>query len=253
MQSIEALARSRHPSLLWKKIRPASAPPLDTTDDNDPLLPPRPLPNSYWPTPILLASEYPGDQNDEVAVMKLNALLDVGVRDFYDLTELGELRPYDGRLESIIHERRWEIDRGPQEDADIAAQPTASSPETQDSNTIEPVLVRYRRFPIPDGGLPDPPTLTTILHALSSSRARNRTAVIHCFGGIGRTGTLVGCWLVQGGYVEETPDGVEAGQKALDLLATKWKGVEKSWRAKQTPENARQMTFVRTFKPIQLG
>ncbi|KAG8861683.1 hypothetical protein FRB96_002640 [Tulasnella sp. 330] len=105
MDSVEALKRSRRPSLLWKRIRPTYAPALDTAD-NDPLLPQLPLPNSYWATPML-GSEYPADRSDEITTMKLTALLDVGIRDFYDSTEAEESEPYDVSLRAITTERGW--------------------------------------------------------------------------------------------------------------------------------------------------
>ncbi|KAG8982795.1 hypothetical protein FRB94_007854 [Tulasnella sp. JGI-2019a] len=239
MESIEALHRSRHPSLLWKRIRPTTALPLDTTDDVDPLLPQRPLQNSYWATPILLASEYPADRSDEITTMKLTALLDVGIRDFYDLTEDGELQSYEQILESIVTERGWSYEG-------YGSVGQAESPVAANNATI---IVRHRRFSIQDGGLPDRSTLHGVLQAIQDSASQDRKAVVHCAGGIGRTGTIVGCWLVQSGSVNQA-EGQSAGQEALSVLKRKWRGVEKNWRAPQTPESAQQMAFVRAFTPI---
>ncbi|RZK36594.1 MAG: serine/threonine protein phosphatase, partial [Hymenobacter sp.] len=61
-------------------------------------LPPRPIPNSYWATPALLACEYPGAPTAAAAIPKLDALLAAGIRDFYDLTEENELVPYEPLL-----------------------------------------------------------------------------------------------------------------------------------------------------------
>lgn len=241
MDSIKALQDSRHPSLLWKRIRPDTAVALDRTDDNDPTLPPRPMPNSYWATPILLASEYPGDYDAEVATMKLKALLDVGTRDFYDLTELDELLPYDSVLETILNEKGWELQRS----GEI---PLANS----QSPTSQPIVVRHCRFPIPDRLTPETQTLLDVLSALQDSKDRSRMAVVHCFGGIGRTGTVVGCWLVQAGYVTGS-ESERPGEAALQLLARKWKGVEKKWRAPRTPENRRQVDFVGAFQRLSLA
>ncbi|KAG9032249.1 hypothetical protein FRB95_001645 [Tulasnella sp. JGI-2019a] len=237
MESIEAPYRDRNPSL-WKQIRPTTAPPLDTTDDVDPLLPKRPLPNSYWATPLLLASEYPGDYRKEVAAMKLTALLDVGVRDFYDLTEAWELLPYSQILQGIATERGWRYE---EYGAVGEAEPSGAANEEK--------VVRYGRFSIQDGGLPDRPTLHGVLQAIQDSASRGRKAVVHCFGGIGRTGTIVGCWLVQSRSVQQT-ENHSAGQEALNILKRKWMGVEKNWRAPQTPENAQQMAFVLAFSPV---
>jgi hypothetical protein len=56
----------------------------------------RPLPNSYWATPQLLACEYPWEP--KTSKPKLDALLKAGVRTFVDLTECGELSPYASQL-----------------------------------------------------------------------------------------------------------------------------------------------------------
>src|ERR1700735_3415192 len=56
---------------------------------------PRPIPNSYWPTPLLLACEYPWAPHD---FQKLDALLSAGVLTFIGLTESGEMSPYKPHL-----------------------------------------------------------------------------------------------------------------------------------------------------------
>ncbi|KAG9044398.1 hypothetical protein FS837_008223 [Tulasnella sp. UAMH 9824] len=94
---------------LWTSRRPPSADPLDTTDDDDPDLPPRPLPNSYWATPTLLASERPGDSRENVAIPRLSALLEVGITDFFDLTEEWESLSYFPILERLVSDKRGQI------------------------------------------------------------------------------------------------------------------------------------------------
>jgi atypical dual specificity phosphatase len=59
---------------------------------------PRPIPNSYWATPLLLACEYPWTPHNPQRP-KLDRLLRAGVRTFIDLTESGELIPYTSILE----------------------------------------------------------------------------------------------------------------------------------------------------------
>ena len=59
----------------------------------------RPNANTYWVVPHkLLAGEYPGDEDPGKAREKINRFLEVGVRHFVDLTELGELVPYEAIL-----------------------------------------------------------------------------------------------------------------------------------------------------------
>ena len=57
---------------------------------------PRPNVNTYWVVPRkFLAGEYPGDKDPGKAREKINRFFEVGVRHFVDLTEIGELIPYE--------------------------------------------------------------------------------------------------------------------------------------------------------------
>src|SRR5215212_3719491 len=56
----------------------------------------RPHLNSYWVRPgLLLAGEYPGAFEVAWARRKVRRMLEAGIRVFVDLTEEGELAPYD--------------------------------------------------------------------------------------------------------------------------------------------------------------
>jgi len=173
---------------------------------------PRPIPNSYWATPLLLACEYPGAPTDEAAASKLDALLAAGIRDFYDLTHEGELRPYETQL----RERAARLG-------------------------IAPESLRYRRFPVPDMGLPSVKRLAEIMHALADSAAAGRRAAVHCWGGIGRTGTVVGCHYVQHHGL--------SGEDALARIADEWQHVAKVKYHPVSPQTREQLNFVRNYKP----
>ncbi|WP_345235804.1 protein-tyrosine phosphatase family protein [Hymenobacter saemangeumensis] len=173
---------------------------------------PRPLPNSYWATPTLLACEYPGAKLEADAARRLDALLAAGIRDFYDLTEADELLPYEAQLRARA--------------AHLG---------------IPPEAVRYRRFPIRDVSVPSPKRLEEVLHALDDSADAGRRAAVHCWGGIGRTGTVVGCHLMRRHGL--------SGDEALARIAEEWKGVEKAPRAPRSPETDEQAAFVRSYQP----
>lgn len=170
----------------------------------------RPLPNSYWATPQVVASEYPGDLDPAQARTKLQALLAAGITDFIDLTEEGELDPYAALL------------------AEVAA--------------AQGVVVRYHRLAIPDVGLPTPDTLHHALAVLRQVEEQGNKAVVHCWGGIGRTGTVVGCHLVQHYGL--------SGPAALAHLNQQWQGVAKRHRVPRVPETEAQRQLVATFQPI---
>ncbi|GAA4048011.1 protein-tyrosine phosphatase family protein [Hymenobacter glaciei] len=175
---------------------------------------PRPLPNSYWATPLLLASEYPGARDANEAAHRLDLLLAAGIRDFYDLTEANEgLEPYEDLL------------RARAEHLGLAAE-----------------SVRFRRFPIRNVSVPTPKRLNEVLTALEDSTAAGRRAVVHCWGGIGRTGTVVGCHLRQHFGL--------SGDEALARIAEEWTTVEKNQRAPQSPETDEQAAFISAFEPV---
>lgn len=179
---------------------------------------PRPIPNSYWATPYLVACEFPycpvtsADIARERTKQKLDALLQAGVRTFIDLTEPHELFPYSPHIAS-----RCEM------------------------LGIDAREVEYHNFPIHDRSLPDSVGfMRKILAVLRDNQRRGRISAVHCRGGIGRTGMVVGCWLVESGVAKD-------GADALHLIAEEWKLVEKCKRFPCSPETGPQFEFVRTF------
>ncbi|KAG9223487.1 hypothetical protein PTI98_001962 [Pleurotus ostreatus] len=175
---------------------------------------PRPIPNSYWATPLLLACEYPWTPKVLIPCrQKLDAVLKAGVRTFIDLTECGELSPYADHLS-----RR-------------------AAALGIDTSTLE-----YHRFPIRDRSLPESVDhMYRIFDVLRDNEKRGRISAVHCRGGIGRTGLVVGCWLVQSGVAKDGPE-------ALSIIAREWRTVEKCKRFPHSPETGPQFEFVRDFQ-----
>ena len=58
---------------------------------------------------------------------------------------------------------------------------------------------------IVDMGTTTVPHMTRILDDIDAALADGGTAYVHCWGGIGRTGTVVGCWLVRHGLDRGDP------------------------------------------------
>ena len=132
-------------------------------------------------------------------------MTDAGVSAFIDLTEAGEttrvdtLKPYAQWLQHGIH----------------------------------------RRFPIPDGSVPDSPAVTTvILDTIDEHLAAGRTVYVHCWGGVGRTGVIVGCWLARHG---------RRGEEALERLRQLWRRNPKSLHRPSSPERPEQEEYVRCW------
>lgn len=173
---------------------------------------PRPIPNSYWATPLLLACEYPWTPKNPYKP-KLDALLKAGVRTFIDLTECGELSPYVG----VLSARAARLG-------------------------IDTTTIQYHRFPIRDRSLPESVSyMFRVLDILRDNERRGRISAVHCRGGIGRTGMVVGCWLVESGLAGD-------GEEALDIIAREWRTVEKCTRFPHSPETGPQFEFVRNFQ-----
>lgn len=162
-------------------------------------MPSLPHANAYWAAPGLLAAEYPGAPSPEAAAAKVRAYLDAGVTAFLDLTEAGELEPYAPLL-----------------------------PET----------AAYARHPFPDMAVPTVAEMSAALDRIDSWLAEGRTVCVHCWGGIGRTGTLVACRYVRHG---------DAPEAALDRLAAQWQTVEKRTRYPRSPQTGTQVAFVRAW------
>ena len=175
---------------------------------------PRPHSNCYWLLPgLILAGEYPRTLDEGTSREKLSRILECGVRDFIDLTEDTEpLAPYAAAVAGI--------------------------------GAAIGVEVRHRRWPIPDVSIPPVNVMRSILDDLYRAVAVGRSVYVHCWGGIGRTGTVVGCLLVEAGF---------SPQEALELLAAKWKVVEKSARRRQTPETLEQVRFISAWGETRLA
>ncbi|KAG6916971.1 hypothetical protein DXG01_004399 [Tephrocybe rancida] len=168
----------------------------------------RPIPNSYWATSQLLACEYPWTPKNPNKP-KLDALLRAGVRTFIDLTEAGELMSYA----NVLYVRAALLGIG--------------------TDSIE-----YHRFPIRDRCLPESlEHMYGVLDVLRDNEARGRISAVHCRGGIGRTGMVIGCWLVDSGHAKN-------GEEALKIIAREWRTVEKCTRYPHSPETGSQFEII---------
>ena len=182
--------------------------------DSADVVPSLPIPESYWVVPgLLLAGEYPYSWDEEKGRARLRAFLDAGVLLFVDLTEaresgrLGALEPYADAL------REEAAARG--------------------------VPARVVRHPVRDMGVPADGGLARIVDELEAAVARGEPAYVHCWGGIGRTGTAVAAFLSRHLDLD--------GERALEALAELWQGVPKSSIFPESPQTDEQRRAVRRF------
>jgi hypothetical protein len=166
--------------------------------------PKRPIDESYWVEPgRFLAGEYPGKFTAESTRQRIDALLEAGFNSFIDLTRPNETIPY---IRTLLDEAKiYDID------------------------------VQHHSYPIGDFGLPTPEQMMKILNSLDKALNEGRKVYLHCWGGIGRTGTTVGCYLVRRG---------KTGREALNQLTAWWKTVPKSQIHVHSPETDAQVDFI---------
>lgn len=108
---------------------------------------------------IIYAGEYPGDKDDEIAKRKIARMCHFGIRHFIDLTEEGELFPY---------------------------------------NHLLPKGTTYTRFPIRNCGVPRSiEDVQRLLLRVEELKKLDGYVYLHCRDGVGRTGTIVACCIAQ--------------------------------------------------------
>jgi hypothetical protein len=163
----------------------------------------------------LTAGEFPGARSRPEALAKLRSFRAAGVSAFIDLTEDGEgLRPYAVLLPEV-----W---------PDPATRPL------------------HLRLPLPDLDIPShPERMRAILDTIDTVLAQGHRAYLHCWGGVGRTGTVVGCCLVRHGC---------DGDAALELVQRLFAGTEKGRRTgRLSPESREQRQYVRSWARYDRG
>ena len=92
------------------------------------------------------------------------------------------------------------------------------------------------RYAIRDVYIPTEELMVEILDAIDDDLAGGHNVYVHCWGGVGRTGTVVGCWLIRHGYA--TADDV------LEVISDLRVGDAGIGRTRMSPETLEQIDFV---------
>jgi hypothetical protein len=165
----------------------------------------KPIPESYWVLPgQFLAGGYPTLRLDEFATRRrLTAFLNAGFDTFIDLTCVGERPPYF----SILSEEAGYDGRE----------------------------VRHRRFSFPDFHVPSHEMMVATLDTIDKALAEGSKVYLHCVGGIGRTGTTIGCYLVRHGMKPT---------EALHHLRELYHSASQSLLAPHSPESDEQIKLI---------
>ena len=161
---------------------------------------------TYWVQPgRLMAGPNPASWNDNQTRQRVRRLLDLGVTFFLDLTETGETKSYQLLLDSETMLSKREL--------------------------------VYRQMPIRDMDVPGHDRMTTILDMIDTAINREHVVYVHCMAGLGRTGTVIGCYLVRHGLT---------GEEALDEIVRLRGGRTDS------PQTDEQCYMVRTWAEVTI-
>lgn len=129
-----------------------------------------PIHDAYWVKPgELLAGRYPSIWEEDLP-LKLRQLLQAKVTFYINLTEEGE---YDV---------------------------PAYHPRLQQEAEKVGFVVEHHRVAVKDFGVPTRAQMKYILDLIDQAITAGHTVYVHCYGGVGRTGTVVGCHLVRHGF-----------------------------------------------------
>ena len=167
-----------------------------------------PTSSSYWVVPgLLLCGAYPGAQDPDEHRSRIQALADAGIRMFINLME--------------------------EDETDYAGEPFVPYDDLAREFCPD---VSCDRYPIKDLSVPSRADMAAILAAIDESLAAKRPVYVHCWGGVGRTGTVIGCWLLRHNHANST--------NVLDVLMGLRKQ-DRERRHRMSPETADQQRFVK--------
>lgn len=173
-----------------------------------------PTKSSYWVVPgKLLAGAYPGAPNADAHRKKVEDLLNAGVRAFVNLMEEDETN-HEGKTFN------------PYQDLVCSVAPDATC----------------ERFAVKDLSVPMVDEMEKILNVIDSHLGNNRIVYVHCWGGVGRTGTVVACWMLR--HRLATAEDVLGKLKSL-------RRQDQERGNRESPETVAQRDFIHAWSSVK--
>ena len=172
-----------------------------------------PTSSCYWVVPqLLLAGAYPGHPDPDEHHATVQSLVGAGIRAFISLMEPDE--------------------------ADHAGDPFVPYADLARQFCPEIVCVRH---PIRDVSVPTKAEMFEILDEIDRHMEARRPVYVHCWGGVGRTGTVIGCWLIRHKLAEPS--------NVLDVLM-RLRRQDRDRRGRMSPETVAQQRFVKAWQEV---
>lgn len=175
---------------------------------------PLPFDRSYWIIPgFLMAGEIPSSRLKKERIQKLNRLIHSGVQSIVNLMESEE---FDFNGKKLVD----------------------YSFELQEIAARKNIDITINRYEIVDLGVPATAFMAEILKHIQTCLLNEQTLYVHCWGGIGRTGTTVGCFLVN--------EGICSNSEVLDFITFLKSKTNIAHRS--SPETIEQIEFVESWQ-----
>jgi len=173
-----------------------------------------PFNRSYWVVPgKLLAGCYPGSEDPIEEEINLKGLIQAGIRHVISLMEPEEYNcpddpfaPYVDDMESIAKNMG--------------------------------ITVTFDQISIKDFSVPTERQMVRILNQIDMCIKYDKPVYVHCWGGKGRTGTVVGCYLARHGFA--------AGNDVIETIKKLRKNTDDF--SDQSPETREQINMVSNWE-----
>lgn len=146
-----------------------------------------PTPESNWVIPnVLLVGAYPASQDDGETFELISSILKLGITKFVCLQQ--EYRSHG------VTEAMWRSGQALRpyfEDVRLIVKLKDTIPELNGYDIVDDTKLTFEHFPIKDCGITDDSRVLELARKLVKSITDHNVIYLHCWGGHGRTGTLV--------------------------------------------------------------